>query len=203
MEPFITIGLALIGSLLFYIWDQNRKDQKEVEEIMERVEQLEAEKKKDAAENDAKANLGDTRQLLVHTLKKLGCEHEIVNETYVRFNYQGETFIAETSEDSAFVTIRDPWWHDLSMDGELDDFARLQKAINHINSIATCTVLYTMDTEERRIGVHSSKNMIFIPQIPHLENYLTATLDYFFKVQRAVLVEIERYKAAECGKTSS
>ena len=198
MEPIIFICISLLGTFLFYMWQQNTRDREEVEEILENVRKLEEEKKANSYDFE-----GDTRHMLLWIIRKQGWEHKEIDENRLTLNYQGETFIVETTSDNSYITIRDPWWYDLPMDGDIEDFARLQKAINRINAFAPCTVLYTLDEEERRIGVHSSKNMIFVPQIPHLENYLTTTLNDFFKVQRAVLVEIERYKAAECGKTSS
>ena len=80
------------------------------------------------------------------------------------------------------------------MDADIEEFARLQKAVNLINGSANCTVLYAPDQEAKMIGVHSKKNMLFISQIPDIELYLQAALNDFFKVQREVLKEIEKQR---------
>ena len=83
------------------------------------------------------------------------------------------------------------------MDGDIEDFARMQKAVNLANCKGTCTVLYTYNEEEGLIGVHSRKNIIFVPQITELDKYLASVLDGFFKIQRLVLSEMDKIKNKE------
>ena len=138
-----------------------------------------------------------TRDLVFTTLKKMGCEYCEEDELRIRFTFQGETFIIDANNECLFINVYDPWWLELPMDGDIEDFARMQKAVNLANCKGTCTVLYTYNEEEGLIGVHSRKNIIFVPQITELDKYLASVLDGFFKIQRLVLSEMDKIKNKE------
>ena len=59
------------------------------------------------------------------------------------------------------------------------------------------TVLYTIHQESEQIGVHTMRNILFIPEIPKIESYLVSVLNDFFKTQRLVVTEIEKMKVKE------
>mgnify|MGYP006873031304 CR=1 FL=1 len=138
-----------------------------------------------------------TRNLVFSTLKKMGCEYYEEDELRIRFTFQGETFIIDSSNDCLFINVYDPWWFELPMSGDIEDFARMQKAVNLANCKGSCTVLYTYNEEEGLIGVHSRKNIIFVPQITELDKYLASILDGFFKIQRLVMSEMDKIKNKE------
>ncbi len=142
----------------------------------------------------------ETRDLVLETLREMGCEHEEGTEEddiRIRFSYQGEQFMIEADNECYFINIYDLWWHHMSTYCDVDEFAAMQKTINRINAHANCTVLYTINQEAEEIGVHSKKNMLFVRQIPDLKGYLVSTLNDFFKVQRSVMSEIEKCKVTE------
>lgn len=138
-----------------------------------------------------------TRVLVMRTLKNMGTEPELDEKENFRFQYQGEHFMIEADNDCLFINVYDLWWYHLSTYCDVEEFARMQKVVNLINSYSSCTVLYTINKDAEMIGVHSKKNMLFIQQIPNLEGYLASVLDDFFKVQRTVITEIEKMKVAE------
>ena len=138
-----------------------------------------------------------TRELVLSTLDKMGCEHCEEDELRIRLTYQGETFMIDAHNDCLFINVYDPWWFELPMHGDIEEFARMQKAVNLANCKGTCTVLYTYNDEEGLIGVHSRKNLIFVPQITELDKYLASVFDCFFKTQRLVLAEMEKLKSQE------
>ena len=82
-------------------------------------------------------------------------------------------------------------------DADIEEFARMQKAVNYVNAFANCTALYSTNEEERVFGLHLKKNIPFIVQIPNIEVYLRSTLEDFFTVQRAIITEMERNKVKE------
>ena len=136
-----------------------------------------------------------TRVLVMRTLRNMGCEPVVEDGSgYICFDYQGEHFRIEAANDCPSINVYDLWWHAIPIDADIEEFARLRKAVNLVNGSASCTVIYTPDQEEEEIGVHSKKNMLFISQIPDIELYLQAVLNDFFKVQRWVLTEIEKQK---------
>ena len=139
----------------------------------------------------------ETRDLVLETLREMGCEYgegTEENDIRIRFSYQGEQFMIEADNDCFFINIYDLWWYHISTYCDVDEFAAMQKTINRINAHVNCTVLYTINQEAEEIGVHSKKNMLFVRQIPDLKGYLISTLNDFFKVQRSVMTEIEKCK---------
>jgi len=145
---------------------------------------------------DMEVTMG-TRDLVFQTLRRIGCEYREEEENRILFKYQGEPFMIIANDNSFFIDVYDNWWYSLSTYCEVDEFARLQKVINHVNAFVNSTVLYTIHQESEQIGVHTKRNILFIPQIPEIESYLVSVLDDFFKTQRLVVTEIERIKVKE------
>lgn len=138
--------------------------------------------------------------LVLSTLRKIGCEPEMEereNVTYVYFTYQGERFTIECNDSCKFIVIYDTWWYELSIYSEVEEIADLHKVINLANQLASCTLLYTVNQEAEQIGVHSRRNILFIPQIPDIDHYLISVLNDFFKAQRFVMTELEKCKVKE------
>ncbi len=109
----------------------------------------------------------------------------------------GGQFFIESYNEYSFINVYATWRHCISMDAEIEEFARMQKAVNLINSRANCTALYTINHEERLIGVHLKKNMLFIPEIPELKGYLAGTLIDFLRTLRELITEMEKSKVRE------
>ena len=138
-----------------------------------------------------------TRELVFQTLRRIGCEYREDEANRIHFNYQGEPFMIIANDNLFFIDVYDNWWYSLSMYCEVEEFARLQKVINHVNAFVNSTVLYTIHKESEQIGVHAMRDILFIPQIPEIESYLVSVLNDFFKTQRLVMTEIERVKVKE------
>ena len=139
----------------------------------------------------------ETRDLVLETLRGMGCAFEEADGHSIYFDYQGERFMIEASNECLFINVYDLWWHHMLTCCDVEEFANMQKTVNRINAHANCTVLYTINQKVEEIGVHSKKNILFVRQIPDLKRYLACTLDDFFKVQRAVMTEIEKCKLTE------
>ena len=140
--------------------------------------------------------------LVLGTLRKIGCEPETEtkeNTTHVFFTYQGERLTIECNDSCKFIVIYDTWWYELSTYSEVEEIANLHKTINVANQYANCTVIYTVNQEMEQIGVHSRRNILFIPQIPDIDHYLISVLNDFFKAQRFVLTELEKCKVREAN----
>lgn len=135
--------------------------------------------------------------LVLSTLRKIGCEPEMEtneNITHVFFTYQGERFTIECNDSCKFIVIYDTWWHELSIYSDVEEIADLHKTINLANQYSSCTVVYSVNKEVEQIGVHTRRTILFVPQIPEIDNYLISVLSDFFKVQRCVLTELEKCK---------
>lgn len=47
------------------------------------------------------------------------------------------------------------------------------------------------------IGIHSKRIILFVKEIPNLDQYLISVLNDFFKVKRFVLTELDKCKVEE------
>ncbi|MBO7538807.1 MAG: hypothetical protein J6T44_05955 [Prevotella sp.] len=143
--------------------------------------------------------------LVLCTLRKIGCEPETEERgdlTWVYFTYQGEKFTIECNDSCRFIVIYDTWWFQMSVYSDVEEIADLHKVINLANQHANVTVIHTVNQEIEEIGVHSRRNILFISQIPEIDQYLICVLNDFFKVQRYVVTELEKCKVREKQETN-
>ncbi len=194
-------GIVTLLIIVAIIWYTNYRESKQQEaEYESYCQSIQNESKNEAAEKTETAGEAvptATRSLVLNVLNRIGCEPTEEDDLNIRFTYQGENFLIESRDDIAYINILDVWWYQLSTYCDVEEFARLQKVINAANRDGSYTVLYTISKEAELIGVHTKKNMLFVPEIPYIEQYLTNTLEGFFRTQRYVLTEIEKNKVAE------
>lgn len=137
-----------------------------------------------------------TRQLALNTIEKIGSEPQDTEEGHIQFEYQGVIFLMEAVNDCAFVNLIWPWCHSFSK-FDIDEFARVRQVLNDINLQDTVSVVYTIaDSDD--VALHIRKNFLFIPQIPHIEDYLKLMLNEFFRTARTLELEIEKCRMQEC-----
>ncbi len=146
-------------------------------------------------------NDSDTVDLVYEVLRKIGCEpaeeKQIGDEYYVYFNYQGETFLIIAKRDTKWINVYDLWWYSLSSYKDIEEFSILRKLINEENKNGSYIVFYTINNENEQIDVHTKKNVLFIPQIPDIDQYLISVLQYFFETKRNIFIELEKHKVVE------
>lgn len=200
MSHIITLAIIFAIYYFYHVYKAS-VEEKEAEEdrffngLMNNGSEQEAEKEVDQC-LDERTITG----LVLSTLRKIGCEPETEtkeNTTHVFFTYQGERFTIECNDSCKFIVIYDTWWYELSTYSEVEEIADLHKVINLANQLASCTLLYTVNQEAEQIGVHSRRNILFIPQIPDIDHYLISVLNDFFKAQRFVMTELEKCKVKE------
>lgn len=132
-----------------------------------------------------------TRDLLLHVLGQIGCQYTIDEEKRILFNYQGERFFSDASNECPCFTIYDCWWEQCELH-DVEQMARIKQAMNEANCRTHVTTFYSVDEAGGTMGIHSTKNILFIPSIPNIEGYLRATLDEFFSSHRFMALEMER-----------
>ena len=194
----MSIGITIATVMFcFYLYQyiEEKKAAKEYEQSDVNPPQDDA--KDDVVEETPYLDERTITGLIQSTLRNIGCEPEMEtneNTTHVFFTYQGERFTIECNDSCKFIVIYDTWWYELSTYSEVEEIADLHKTINVANQYASCTVIYTVNEEMEQIGVHSRRNILFIPQIPDIDHYLISVLSDFFKVQRFVLTELDKCK---------
>ena len=117
-----------------------------------------------------------TRDLFLETLKKIGCQYEIeegedIEEGDIRFGYQGEYFVVRASNKTQYIQIYDTHWGHVEL-YDIDEFARLKKAINESNIRNSVTTVYTIDEAGSNVDVHCKSVILFVPEIPNISDYL-------------------------------
>lgn len=146
-------------------------------------------------------NDSDTVNLVYEVLRKTGCElaeeKQNSDEHHIYFKYQGETFLVIAKRDMKWVNIYDLWWYSLSGYNDIEEFSILRKLINEENKNGSYIVFYTINDENEQIGVHTKKNVLFIPQIPDIDQYLISVLQYFFETKRNIFIELEKHKVVK------
>ena len=138
-----------------------------------------------------------TRDFFLDTLSKIGCQYEIDedNDTII-FAYQGEYFQVYARDESPFVTLYDTHWAHIEL-CDIDEFARLQKAINQSNINNSVITVYTIDEAGGNVDVHCKSVVLFIPELPNIADYLRLELGEFFRVHNSISAEMEKLRKAE------
>ena len=139
----------------------------------------------------------NTRDFFLGTLTKIGCQYEIDedNDTII-FAYQGEYFQVYARDESPFVTLYDTHWAHIEL-CDIDEFARLQKAINQSNINNSVITVYTIDEAGGNVDVHCKSVVLFIPELPSIADYLRLELGEFFRVHNSIGAEMEKLRKAE------
>ena len=125
------------------------------------------------------------RNLVIETLKQIGCQPEIdkKNEVNVNFMYQGKDFFISI-ENEVLITFYDTWWG--SLDLEDSNIDNLKEAINLTNQGNIPKVVYSKNEKDEKLGVHSIYCVFITKEIPALPELFKAILNDFFQVQKEV-----------------
>ena len=139
-----------------------------------------------------------TKDLFLDTLTKIGCQYEVGEGENDRifFAYQGENFSADSKNDEWYVNLWDVFWGHVEL-YDVDEIARLKKAINFSNLNCGVTTVYTIDENAKTMDVHCKITIPFMSEMPHLEKFLRATLNEFFRAHHIVGSEMEKLRNAE------
>jgi hypothetical protein len=140
-----------------------------------------------------------TRDLFLEILTKMGCQYDLVEEegdNRILFAYQGEKFMVDASNDNRYIHIWDTYWEHVEL-YDIDEFARIKKAINLSNLNCATTTVYTIDEAGSNVDVHCKAVILFIPQIPEIENYLRGELNDFFRAHQFINGEMAKMKEQE------
>ena len=143
-----------------------------------------------------------TRDLFLETLTKIGCQYSIDEQDgRIGFAFQGENFVVDVADGNSYIRIWDLYWTSAEM-YDVNEVSRLKRAINSANLSTGLTTVYTINDAGSTIDVHCRSTVLFISQIPDLENYLRLELNEFFRAHRHVELELERLRNEESNSTT-
>lgn len=196
MIPFISI---LITVCLFYFFCHmyEKKEQKTKEAIDVPSDSCENELFKNNL-NMSEVSIIKTKELCLEVLKNLNCQVSFDEEDpdSMLFNYQGENFMINASNECRMITIWDQFWYDVNLDN-LEDVSRVRKAINSVNISIAPTLVYSFVEETNKMWVHTKLTALFDTEISDKQNYFRVFVFLFFDAHRWLLAEIDRLKKEE------
>ena len=201
MEVLGAIAMYFIVSFIYKWWKERRDANNKIDITKETVKQ---ENEMENTEQIEKATIVGTRDLFLETLTKIGCQYEFAEEEdddRIFFAYQGEHFFVNAKNDWRYIQIWDTHWGHVEL-YDVDDFTRLRKAINGSNLNNSVTTIYTIDEAGKNVDVHCKSIILFIAQIPDLENYLRLELDEFFRAHHYVGNEMAKLREQEASDRS-
>lgn len=215
MEHIITIiGAVFSVCTLFSYWkrlgereeecaspvDSNSNAWAEMNEVDEKNENFSSESSDSVAEDTGNTNTDsqqvNTKDLVIDTLKKIGCKPEEDDEGRLHFDYQEGHFVISCCDTSYWIRIEFLFWYDFST-YDIDQFSRMQKAVNVANSIGSCNVFYAVNKETDTVYLHSNWSLPFVAEIPDLDDYLREALKMLFASRYFVCHEIEKVESKE------
>lgn len=178
MIPFISI---LITVCLFYFFCHmyEKKEQKTKEAIDVPSDSCENELFKNNL-NMSEVSIIKTKELCLEVLKNLNCQVSFDEEDpdSMLFNYQGENFMINASNECRMITIWDQFWYDVNLDN-LEDVSRVRKAINSVNISIAPTLVYSFVEETNKMWVHTKLTALFDTEISDKQNYFRALFSCF------------------------
>ena len=209
MELFTVIAIVVVLSLFAnkYMkeWDKARTSEKANvnADLYDRAKD-ELEKESNMNKETNKDGKIGTRDLLLETLTKIGCQYEFEEseddeEGDIRFGYQGEYFVVRASNKTPFIHIYDTHWGHVEL-YDIDEFTRLKKAINESNIRNSVTTVYTIDEAGSNVDVHCKSVILFVPEIPNIADYLRLELSEYFRVHETINMEMAKQRETEVNK---
>lgn len=181
-------------AILLTMWNDRRQEK---EEERTRQKRMAMEKENMTISNPDLRHLG-TRDIFLETLTKIGCQYKLGegDDTRIFFDYQGEHFFADTTNDIVYVHLWDTHWGHIEL-YDIDEVSRLRKAINTSNLNTAVTTVFTIDEAGSNMDVHSKRTFLFISQIPQLDMYLKTELNSFFRAHQLVGCEMQKLREKE------
>lgn len=199
----IIIAAVLCGMIVkLFEWRENKKEEKERQRMVQMNQDAAARQimneALESSKNDMEEQKG-TRDLFMETLTKIGCQYELSDEEdddRIFFAYQGEHFFVNAKNDWRYIQIWDTHWGHVEL-YDIDEFTRLKKAVNGANLNNSVTTVYTIDEAGSNVDVHCKSIILFVPQIPDIENYLRIELNEFFRAHQYVGNEMAKLREQE------
>lgn len=139
-----------------------------------------------------------TRELILNTLTNMAIKYEIDEEgDFICFEYQGMEFDAFEDKNNGFITLR---YINLEYSGKTEDLIRRRRIINKVSKTIN-VVIYTKSG-----ATIYNRNILFIKEIPEIEDYLQSQLQELKRayemVNNAIQKELEKDKKSMCQRVS-
>ena len=199
MEVLVVLALVSLFSLCVSRY-MNWRDRALIsEKALEQVREERYGKQVFNNENNNMEERKGTRDLFLDTLTRIGCQYELGEGDVIIFGYQGEQFIVKANNNNHFIHIYDTYWGHVEL-YNVEDLSRLKKAINVSNLSNSVTAVYTVNEAGGTVDVHSKMAILFISEIPAIDDYLRMELNEFFRAHETISIEMTKQREMETEK---
>lgn len=199
MEVLVVLALVSLFSLCVSRY-MNWRDRALIsEKALEQVREERYGKQVFNNENNNMVERKGTRDLFLDTLTRIGCQYELGEGDDIIFGYQGEQFLVKANNNNHFIHIYDTYWGHVEL-YNVEDLSRLKKAINVSNLSNSVTAVYTVNEAGGTVDVHSKMAILFISEIPAIDDYLRMELNEFFRAHETISIEMTKQREMETEK---
>ena len=130
----------------------------------------------------------NTQQLMVSTLKQIGCQPNVNEDDTVAVTYQGEHFHIDFG--GLYAQLWDLGWAKVNVADP--NLPNIREAVNIANGNFGPTVVMSPADEKGDIYLHSRLGILLHPSLPDIEDYLRSNLDMFFRAKDAVRQNLQQ-----------
>ena len=124
------------------------------------------------------------KELFVDTLKEMGIKMDIYNyDNYVWFDYQDMGFDAIEDKSDRYIILE---YMDLRELGDAENAERMRRITNKVSK--NCDVAISSSVK----FIHYRRKILFVEEIPNLEDYLRAELDELIRASEMVNEELQK-----------
>lgn len=124
------------------------------------------------------------KELFVDTLKEMGIKMDIYNyDNYVWFDYQDMGFDAIEDKSDRYIILE---YMDLRELGDAENAERMRRITNKVSK--NCNVAISSSVK----FIHYRRKILFVEEIPNLEDYLRAELDELIRASEMVNEELQK-----------
>lgn len=141
-----------------------------------------------------------TRTSLMMALRKLNVQYEFDEDQNFLVTYQGEQFRIIAVNERSWIHVQDCWWYGASLD-DTDNLALLHRAVNECNIRDVNKIVYTYNKIEREIGLHTLRDLLWMPEIHNQEQYVQATFDSMLRSHHFFFRMMEDMRREEFEKS--
>ena len=177
-----------VGQLGFKLTEKEKKEDKKEEQV-----EKEEENKKEPDSGTALVATSDKSKNFqaefVKALELTGAKMQKAdwakNDTIV-FEYEGETFVAYTYENSCRIDMFDYGWDKVDCE-QIEEFAQYRTAINSVNRVACVAVYYEIsnkDDAKKYASINSQRELFFWGITKDSKDYLGCILNSFFEAKQ-------------------
>lgn len=141
-------------------------------------------------QEDTKPEGEKARELLTDILTRWSCPWDMDEDGAITFAYQGGNFVVHFSDETPFAYIYYPTFY--SVESYLkDEMEKAKEVVNRMNNQSCLKVAYITDPDDGQLLVHAETLFPMASEIPHMEDYLKALLQHFFRLQHDFVFEMD------------